>query len=221
MGTRTSRRGPAGPSRPTGPYAFVVQVNFSDVPPLPGFPGAGLLQWFVEPSDSFGLTFDRTAGAVGFHVRWWESGAGGSSVTVDAPLPPLPDGGHTPVTAVEPRALTFRPAPSLPEWDGLPEDAQYGYAEFARRPYLDRSGPSIGQVGGFASFVQWDPRPARGDQARNGYAAAGAPGWPLLVELESAGAWEWGDVGVAHLFGDPTAVGRGDLSSVRYHWDCH
>lgn len=227
-------------SRAGAPMIFVIQVNFADVPALPGFPSAGLMQWFVAPDDGFGQAFDDDAGLGDFQVRWWDGSTGAASVPFDAPVPPVVDD-YSPVALTEPHALRFRLAPSLPEWDGLPpvaqqdpiwgelgrvngedaEDAALSYHEFAWIPCYQRRVRSVGQVGGFASFVQWDPRTAPGEKRYGQFSAVGEPSWPLLIELDSAGAWEWGDVGVAHLFGDPSAVGRGDLSSVRYHWDCH
>ncbi len=52
------------------PMTFVGQINFADVPELPGFPSAGLLQWFVGYGDVAGMTFDDTRGLTGFHCNW-------------------------------------------------------------------------------------------------------------------------------------------------------
>lgn len=45
------------------PMHFLVQVNFADVPPLPGYPTAGMLQWFVATDVAFGLFGDDTDSA--------------------------------------------------------------------------------------------------------------------------------------------------------------
>lgn len=65
---------PAGVPWPThdgDPMSFLAQVDFAEVPPLPGFPRSGLLQWFVAGTGNYGLTYDETAGTVGFQARWY------------------------------------------------------------------------------------------------------------------------------------------------------
>ena len=98
---------------------------------------------------------------------------------------------------------------------GEDQDAGFTYVEHVRgglSPYVQLVQGS--KIGGHPSFTQWDPR---GWQA---YPAADQPGGRLLLELDSNETGGWGDAGIAHLFGDPSALARGDVSLVRYHWDC-
>ncbi|MDT0478404.1 DUF1963 domain-containing protein, partial [Streptomyces sp. DSM 41014] len=69
-------------------------------------------------------------------------------------------------------------------------------------------------VGGSPSFTQSDPR------GGTGYLPATASAGNLLVELDSEQFGGWGDGGIGHLFGDPADLVRGDLTAIRYHWDC-
>ncbi|WP_341231363.1 DUF1963 domain-containing protein, partial [Nocardioides salarius] len=63
-------------------------------------------------------------------------------------------------------------------------------------------------LGGWPSFVQSAPDvPAYGSSR-------------LLVGM-SGGLFQWGDVGSAHLFGDPEAVAEGDLSHLWWEWASH
>lgn len=55
---------------------------------------------------------------------------------------------------------------------------------------------------------------------RSTYPAASDAAGRLLVELDSEQFGGWGDAGIGHIFGNPRAVSTGDVSSVRYHWDC-
>lgn len=199
---------------------FVGQFDFGAVPPLPDFPDAGLLQWFVADDDVLGVVFDDRAGSVGFEVRWYPDPTpeAASAATVDRPG----------------IGLEFAPGRCLPAWSELDdatrhldlwgryavsvgedvEDVAFVYEEYVRG--ASSPDPSLTQgsrIGGSATFVQDDPR------GTATFAAADDPAGRLLVELED-GPIEWGDAGIAHLFGDPAALARGDLSSVRYQWDC-
>jgi len=48
---------------------FVAQVDFSALPPLPGFPTSGLLQWFVTDEDGHGLADTEDRDRTGMAVR--------------------------------------------------------------------------------------------------------------------------------------------------------
>ncbi len=228
---------PAGvdwPTGPAGPQVFIGQVNFAEVGTLPGFPTSGLLQWFVEADDTYGLTFDDTAGVAGFTARWYPTTTAGSVRPPDAPTPTatLDD---LPIEFVGPTALRFRSASSIPDWDDLPEQIRsdtvwermalalgesrsepgFLYAEHVRgatSPLPEVRTTS--KVGGYASFTQDDPR------GQGGYPAADSGRSELILELDSLDVGGWGDSGIAHLFGDPAALAAGDTGSLRYHWDC-
>ena len=96
-----------------------------------------------------------------------------------------------------------------------PDELSLVWDEFVRGP----SGPwsSLGHrsdIGGAPEFTQDDPR------GSGSYPAASDAAGRLLVELDSEQFGGWGDAGSGHIFGDPHAVSTGDVSSVRYHWDC-
>ncbi|HEY0641624.1 MAG TPA: DUF1963 domain-containing protein [Pseudonocardiaceae bacterium] len=220
---------PAGvgwPADANGPMAFVGQVNLAEVPAGSGWPPGGLLQWFVGTDDTYGLTFDETQGAVGFVARWYaEPAADAGSPPPDAPLP---TGGYFPLELNGPTALGFEAAPDLPGWDDLLEDVQEerlwselaeangespDESRFAYEEYARRGSPGC-KLGGFPTFTQSDPR------GRDAYAPANTPAGRLLMQLDSGQTGGWGDAGVAQLFGDVRAVTAGDLTGVRYHWDC-
>ena len=227
---------PAGAEWPVdehGPQCFVGQVSFALVPPLPCFPTAGLLQWFTADTDTYGLTFDETAGSAGFTVRWYPD-LGAPSVQPPAAAPPNVPESYHPLVSEQPQALTFTLCFDVPGWQELPvavrreplwtelavakgeapEDAEFSYEEHARGgdalPGLARGS----RIGGYPSFIQFDPR------GRDAYPALSSPASQLLVELDSNQTDGWGDAGIGHLFGDPAALATGDLTSVTYHWDC-
>ncbi|GAA1430459.1 DUF1963 domain-containing protein [Microlunatus lacustris] len=227
---------PAGESWPTRdgePLTFLAQINFSQVPPLPGFPVTGLLQWFVPDDDTYGLYSGTRAEAdpYGAHLRWWaDIGAPGAE-------PATADRAHVPEYYPVERTGRIRcePGLSLPRWEELPEavrgeriwvelaaahrgtrgDAGLAYDEYAagEDSPLPEHVPGS-KVGGHARFVQDDPR------TYPPYPPLGSPGGQLLVMLDSAETGGWADSGIGVLFGDPSALARGDVRSVTYSWDC-
>lgn len=75
---------PAGVGWPEGSYGpqlFVGQLNFAEIGPArpfgsilpPGFPAAGLLQWFIDPDESWGMAEAADSATRGFTVRWYPS----------------------------------------------------------------------------------------------------------------------------------------------------
>ncbi|GAB2578894.1 DUF1963 domain-containing protein [Microlunatus antarcticus] len=218
-----------------GPMCFVAQINFAEAPKLVGFPERGLLQWFTSADDTYGLTFDESRGTVGFLARWFDDvsapSVGEEPDDVDTDWSPVGDG-----------RLILTEGLSLPAWKELPEDvraeplwqevtdvlgdkglAAVGYELEPEDVWEDLArgyeSPLVGfvvgsKIGGFARFTQTDPR---GDGA---YPARNAPRGSVLLQLDSGESGGWGDGGVGQLFADPSAVAGGDLSSVRYNWDC-
>jgi len=228
---------PAGQGWPEGahgPQVFVAQINFAETGGLAGYPDSGLLQWFVDPDSTYGLTFDETQGSTGFTVRWYPELSAPSVATPDAATP-VDHLDEVPMEFVGPTAITFQPGSSVPGWAELPAGVQQdavwervamAFGEGRSEPafvfdeYI-RGGSSVltefgtgSKIGGYPTFTQQDPR------GTGSYPAIGTPAAALLLELDSMDVGGWGDSGVAHLFGDPAALAAGDTSGIRYHWDC-
>ena len=213
---------PEGVSWPTydGDHmSFLVQVDFAEVPALPGFPTSGLLQWFVASTGSYGMTYDQTAGTVGFEARWYDA----RDLTIRPRFSPgetLPFSPRNPGPAGHGgwgRAVAFTPedgVPSREEIDSLevPSYRRLREADPDWEIYDSDDNPrpygSGSKVGGYPYPVQNDPRFRFPDRCPT-----------LLIQLD-AELTMWGDAGAAQLFGDPAAVGRGDLSSLWWDWGC-
>jgi uncharacterized protein YwqG len=229
------------------PMFCVVQINFADVGPLPSFPSTGLFQWFVgADSPSSGLTHDELGGTVGFEVRWYHDTTARPVAPPSAPTPwhavRQEPGVYAPFSPAEARGVTFTIGRALPQLAEFSLDEAGDMARLVRElaklngergdhaldllyngwnfhvlggysPFRDDfvRGSSLG---GSAGFTQEDPR------GRDSYPPISEPAGQVLITIDQdvydAG---WGDHGIAHLFGDPGAVARGDLSSVRYYWD--
>ena len=184
----------------------------------------------------FGLNFDDTMGLAGFATRWHT----GSRMPSQQPAHALPP--RVPKLELfirpTPYPLVFAAPRCLLGWPELPPDVRAEpiwlaltlatgeeavdvegvYLEYAREAPADDLVAQASKIGGSASFAQEDPR---GDEDRNGPVtpALDDPAARLIVELDQD-LLDWGNGGVGHLYGDPTELASGDLSSLRYHWDC-
>jgi uncharacterized protein YwqG len=201
------------------PLAHLVQINFAELPPLPGFPTEGMLQWFCDSDggNCYGLTFDGDRkGIDGMVARWWTA-ADLTRPAAAAPADPTPFGEgelETPLETLDPVALAFTAAVSLPSYNDELADVDDDYFAVLEEYEQDGESVTIGsRIGGHPDFVQGDPRAQHSDRAGT-----------LLVQLDAEGDDDlvmWGDGGSGQLFGDPAALAAGDLSSLWWDWACH
>lgn len=233
---------PTGTSWPTDPdgraMVFVGQFDLGSLPSLPDFPATGLLQWFVRADDTLGLTFDDRAGKDGFVVRWFADPTGSSTAEPTDPVPYRSDpaAGWDPfpmeVGAAGPVAVNGVAARSLPRFAAVPDhlhpllarwatqvgeetdDLDFVWSEYVAGPSSPLQVARGSMLGGTAEFTQFDPR------GTGAYPSREDPAGRQLVQLDAEEFGGWGDGGIAHLFGDPTALAAGDASTMTYHWDC-
>ena len=232
------------PHDPDGkPLRLLAQINFADVPPLEGYPDEGILQFFIsddiggydikqvwglqfyrdEPYDAQ-AQFELMQSQDYFRVIWHE--------TVDEDAEPadykIRFGPDSLMPADEEARLTFETGTSYP----VPGDyrfarvfgkdeyeffAQFGDKEesVAVRYMSHTTVEEIAWIGGYAFFVQGDPREIVPDEE-----------WLLLFELQSSMTEDqpsvmWGDVGVGAFFIRPEDLRNRDFSRVLYNWDNH
>jgi uncharacterized protein YwqG len=236
-------KGQAYPRDPHGdPLVLLVQVNFAEMPALAGYPDRGLLQLFIAPDQSA----EHVWGMASYDEKPWNDQRYFASlqdqrhfrvlfhpqvVTDPAQLdtpPPVPAGLNLPIDGeaamrferdVEPVLIDdYRFAKVFgagayeyfPRFGARSEDIGQAYVDFSRSW-------SPAKVGGYASFVQEDPRQLQPDED-----------WLLLIEMQSGGylgtdGFEimWGDAGVGGLFIRRADLARRDFSKVAYYWDNH
>ncbi len=225
------------PEGPGGePLCFLAQLDMADLPPLPGFPGKGLLRLFVGEGPEFGLDPSDMAAQAGFRALWAPDPEG-------AALRAAPEEAEDGLGWGDgPWAMRFAgPFESRPDdvdfrvegafaklWNaahpGLPVGRMHDDADrYASDPGLtwnlsSREGASAGgtpavQVGGYPVFCQ--------DDWRN-WEERYRPYDTLLFQLSCD--WDrWiaiGDGGRMCFLIPSEKLAAGDFSDIMYWWDC-
>ncbi|MCL2883442.1 MAG: YwqG family protein [Coriobacteriia bacterium] len=216
-----------------GPLRLLVQLNFGQLPHLPGYPQNGILQVYIADDsndDLYGLDRQHPTAQAAWRVVYHKD-------IVDderrlQPAPPLDDAkeAYFPLNGefgleaqLAEQALsrtdyrwnaffeqTVAPSP-------LYQSLQVKYSELELEIALaELTVPLDLKVGGYPQFTQADPRDGSGLEAYS----------QLLVQLDS---WEadngmgilFGDYGVANWFIKPSALAARDFSDILYNWDCY
>lgn len=229
------------PTDPEGrPLILLVQVNFADAPRLEGYPDRGILQLFISPKIDTGQIWgsiqydekpvdpkrwfaslqDQRFFRVAFHDNPLQDDSKLASVprlARDDVVPIMQEARlifELQTEYVLPYDYRFREVFGKPAHEFF--DAFSPKADSVANRYIDFAHEWAGaKIGGYASFVQRDPRESAPDQD-----------WQLLLEIQSdnpAGGVEvlWGDGGVGGLFIRQSDLAKRDFSKVAYYWDNH
>lgn len=222
------------------PLVLLAQLDMAQVPHLDGFPGQGLLQFFISTNDVYGLDFEDGAAGTGHRVVYHEHPD--ATVTGEAVRAFLSQNGiPTTETLTQDCLFPFDGAFSLrferaestlgpasadafakavkeaaaAAGVALPEGDLPFPTDLFDGERLDRlwEGNTGNWIGGWPTFTQDDPRDADGRYHDGDYST-------LLFQLDSDDDILWGDVGVANFFISPDALRRADFTDVLYTWDC-
>ncbi len=210
------------------PLVFLAQINFAEVPAIPGYPREGMLRLFIADNATHGNEYDtpidderRPAKATGFRALFvpapLEEDASRLTGVVPSPTDYMP---HTPS---QPARMRF----ALGE-----EEISIGDAQFIKRigvdplEVIEQHAARIGvdestlgsklfesgaghKLGGYPYFTQTDPR---GEETR----------LRLFLQLDTDDdhGLMWGDCGVANFFIATEDLARADFSRLVYNWDC-
>ena len=212
------------------PLAFLAQINFAEIPPLPHFPTQGILQFYIDADDDlWGLDFDQPISQRGFRVIYFTD-----IITHQQQL-------HHDIityTTFDPNRLPFSGQYAMQFQSGI-QYISYDDHRFALTH--EQTGETIHlhnfwdklkladdffeayhtnfsaeghRIGGYPFFTQSDPRE---------YSTAWAD-YILLLQLDSDEAQGvdmlWGDAGVCNFFIHPHDLAKRDFSKVLYNWDC-
>lgn len=191
------------------PMLFLLQLNFADTKPLPGFPSKGLLALFVPSDPNLGGRFDGGRGE--YAAVWLEDPAAGAAQ-------PPPEGvGSVCSTPGEIRCDHLELQPALPGdvhfEHALPSIAAMKtsvHRGFKKKFAMSSQANRCHRLGGYAMFTQEDPR--KGDTAD----------YIQLVQLDSYQPWglQFGDGGIAHFFIHPDDLAALRFDRMLYSWDC-
>lgn len=200
----------------------LAQINFSEVPPLPGYPGSGYLQFYISADDEmYGLDFDDHQLQKNFRVLFLEEDEVMNPITDFSFLEKAMQSEYSPV--FKPHSLAF----TLDEEYFSVADFRYTHKTEVKLPdicdlypkiegklndYLYNNFSGSGhKIGGYATFAQTDPR----ENSRK------FEDYILLLQIDSDKEIMWGDVGVGNLFIHPNNLLRKDFSKVMYNFDCY
>lgn len=209
----------AWPVTPEGKEVFfLAQINFAEMPPLAPFPTKGIVQFFVNDDDLYGMDFDDGENQDTFRVLFHAEVLENESLLQT----------KLPTTSWDEALLPHHPDECYPLIFGLAEEVapitdyqfyqhfgsgffrQFGEKEWDVMAEMEKSVRAQGhKIGGYAYFTQDDPR--RPDDAML-----------LLLQLDSDERMDlmWGDMGVAHFFIREKDLAALDFTRVLYDWDC-
>ncbi len=213
---------PKGAVWPTAPDGrelfFLAQLNFGDMPALAPFPAQGIVQFFINDDDLYGMDFDDGENPDTFRVLYYPEVLQNESVLQATPamlrdyedlLPHHPD---------ESYPLKFELAEEVAAMTDYRFYEQFGtefFQQFGEKEWdvMDEFGKAVRpqghKIGGYAYFTQDDPRRADDPML-------------LLFQLDSDQLMDlmWGDMGVGHFFIREKDLLACDFSRVLYDWDC-
>lgn len=232
------------------PLRFLAQLNFEELPKLPGFPTEGILQFFAGygggRDDVYGMNFDDGQKQDTWRVIYHEKIITDESLLLsEEDMPKIdheegdyPFEGEFKLTAesVEPMPLSsadFRFEKAvvaayneifggdiIGTWDSKGGKGLCQVDEPLYDAIYTRDGSKT-RMGGYPAFTQEDPR---------GYNDEYAKCTVMLFQSDSESGgndennWDdeimWGDCGVANFFISPEDLAKRDFSHVLYNWDC-
>lgn len=204
---------------------LLAQLNFEELPALEGYPETGLLQFFIDGDDCYGMDFDQPfddmlASPSGHRVVFHDTIVTSES-ELAADLPQASDEFEMPLAReyrLEARYVDDLPSPMDYRYEAIAGDPGDLEDDVCDRIY-DEFVSEGSKVGGYANFTQQDPRSYlehnQGSEPKN---------WLLLFQMDTEYGDDidimWGDSGVGNFFIEETALEQKDFSRIWYNWDC-
>ncbi len=200
------------------PLYFLAQINFAETPRLEDFPEKGILQFYINDGDLFGLNLEEPDLQDGFWVLFFEE-VEADEARLQTDFSWLPDYEDLPVEPGISFPLNFeekREAVPLSDHRVVDYLGSSFFAQFGERQWevMEAYGEAVNagghKIGGYAFFTQHDPRYELGDME-------------LLFQLDTDEKIHclWGDMGVANFFIGKEDLMRRDFSKVVFNWDCY
>ncbi|MEG4999264.1 YwqG family protein [Microcoleus sp. B4-D4] len=217
------------PKTSEGKYLFLLaQINFSEVPPLDGFPDRGILQFYILDNDVYGLDFDNLVDVDnptvedGFKIIYFPQ----PELNVENMITNynfLPEPENFPVRGCCSLQFTKKYAPI--------STSDYRFTEFLgveikelfvnyeiQDEYLEIPPFCCHKIGGYPDFIQNDIREYSSQYDREHKSDI------LLFQIDTEQNDTidimWADGGIGNFFIDESALRELDFSKVLYNWDC-
>jgi len=194
------------------PLTLVAQINFAEVPLLPGFPERGILQVFVDGLDyGLGYDFENLSEQTGWRIMYYPELLPESELQTDFSAYQATDSECLPFSGEFP--LIFQAASE--------EEEDEDFNKFQGH-----------KIGGSPIFLQGDPFIEYDEKADfDDPATITYSDWRkyiLLLQLDTdinekdhcTGKLMWGDSGVANFFITPEDLAKRDFSRVAFVFDC-
>ncbi|MGV0023524.1 YwqG family protein [Phormidesmis priestleyi] len=201
---------------------LLAQINFAEVPSLPNFPQAGILQFYIAPENElYGADLENLSATDNFRVLYFsEIETDEAQLTTDFSF--LPEF-ESPLLGSA--ALQFEKKFSPISGGDYRFHDSLGklLSEFHDDliwEYADKVNDGVGhRIGGYPGFTQADPR-----EWKEAYLDHDC----LLFQLDSEQVQNancfvdlmWGDTGIANFFIKSEALKKLDFSNVLFNWDC-
>jgi uncharacterized protein YwqG len=207
---------PVGPEGQ--PLFFLAQLNFAEMPALPPFPQKGIVSFFINDDDLYGMDFDDGENPDTFRVLFFPDVVTDVKMLQSPALPHDDEYDLLPHHPEETYPLTFSiekeivPATDyhFNQYFGADFFRQFGDQEWDTWDQYNKMVRAQGhKAGGYAYFTQDDPRRAEDPMI-------------LLFQLDSDEQMDlmWGDMGIGHFFIRENDLIEGNFSRVLYDWDC-
>ncbi|MEG4443648.1 YwqG family protein [Microcoleus sp. AT9_B5] len=217
------------PKTADGKYLFfLAQINFSEVPPLDGFPDRGILQFYIADDGVYGVDLgnsadeDNPTAEKNFKIIYFpQPDFQVENMITNYDFLPKPEA--FPVEGCCSLQFTKKYAPistsdyKFTEQLGEEIDELFLNDEI-RDEYLEISSSFGHKIGGYPDFTQTDIREYSSKCDREHKSDI------LLFQMDSdcndTVDIMWGDVGIGNFFIDELALRQLDFSKVLYNWDC-
>ena len=217
------------PKTPDGKDLFLLaQINFSEAPPLDGFPDRGILQFYIADDDLYGLDFgnyanvDNPAVEQKFKIIYFpQPDFQIENIITNYDFLPQPE--CFPVDGCCSLLFTKKYAPISTNDYQFIELLGEEINELFINPEIEdeylKISPYAGhKTGGYPDFTQADIR----EYATNGDRE---PKQKILLfqmdtDRNDTVNIMWGDTGIGNFFIDESALRELDFSRVLYNWDC-
>ncbi|MCG2612637.1 DUF1963 domain-containing protein [Terrimonas sp. NA20] len=209
-----------------GSYMYpLAQINFSEVPPVDGFPRSGYLQIYISAYDQMlGSDYPDLQSQKNFRIFFLEENEIAVHQTDFSFLDDIMDSGTLPIQTSH--RLSFTEKEDHMGMADVRVEMALGLKvsrmiDRIIKKYPDEDENILYQkfcntfsgrghkIGGYAGFTQTDPR----------FKNPPFDHYILLLQIDSDEEIMWGEMGVAHFFIHPDDLAKKDFSKVMYTWD--